>query len=71
MICRTTLQLFVFLPHYFVSMFHVPQNECSTEYLIKLLIKNPSMIKLPIIIDKKKKLPFIEDNRVCFFVRSV
>ena len=26
MICRTTLQSFVFLPHYFVSMFHVPRK---------------------------------------------
>lgn len=26
MICRNILHSFAFLPHYFVSMFHVPQN---------------------------------------------
>lgn len=32
----------------------IDENECSTEYLIEILIKNPSMIKLPIIIDEKR-----------------
>ena len=32
----------------------IAENECSTEYLIEIFIKNPSMIKLPIIIDEKK-----------------
>lgn len=32
----------------------INESECSTEYLIGILINNPSMIKLPIIIDEKR-----------------
>ena len=49
----------------------IDENECSTEYLIEILIKNPSMIKLPIIIDEKKiVIGFNEREIRCFLSKE-
>lgn len=49
----------------------IDENECSTEYLIEILIKNPSMIKLPIIIDEKKiVIGFNEREIRCFLTKE-
>lgn len=49
----------------------IDENECSTEYLIEILIKNPSMIKLPIIIDEKKiVIGFNEREMRCFLSKE-
>lgn len=47
------------------------ENECSTEYLMDLLINNPSLIKLPIIIDEKKLvIGFSEREIRCFLSKE-
>lgn len=49
----------------------IDENECSTEYLIEILIKSPSMIKLPIIIDEKKiVIGFNEREIRCFLSKE-
>ena len=49
----------------------INESECSTEYLIGILTKNPSMIKLPIIIDKKKiVIGFNEREIRCFLSKE-
>lgn len=49
----------------------INENECSTEYLTKILIKNPSVIKLPIIIDDKKiVIGFNEREIRCFLSKE-
>jgi len=49
----------------------IDENECSTEYLIEILSKNPSMIKLPIIIDEKKiVIGFNEREIRCFLTKE-
>lgn len=49
----------------------INEDECSTEYLIAVLVKNPSMIKLPIIIDEKKiVIGFNEREIRCFLSKE-
>lgn len=49
----------------------IDENECSTKCLIEILIKNPSMIKLPIIIDEKKiVIGFNEREIRCFLSKE-
>lgn len=49
----------------------INENECSTEYLIGILIQNPSVIKLPIIIDEKKiVIGFNEREIRCFLSKE-
>lgn len=49
----------------------INENECSTDYLIAILIKNPSVIKLPIIIDEKKiVIGFNEREIRCFLSKK-
>ncbi|HAQ0508463.1 TPA: arsenate reductase [Enterococcus faecium] len=49
----------------------IDENECSIECLIEILIKNPSMIKLPIIIDEKKiVIAFNEREIRCFLSKE-
>lgn len=49
----------------------INENECSTEYIIKLLIKNPSVIKLPIIIDEKKLVVGFNKREIrCFLSKG-
>lgn len=49
----------------------INENECSTEYLIKVFIKNPSVIKLPIIIDEKKLVVGFNKREIrCFLSKE-
>ena len=49
----------------------IDENECSTEYLIEIFIKNPSMIKLPIIIDEKKIVIWFKEREIrCFLSKE-
>lgn len=49
----------------------INESECSTEYLIRILIDNPSVIKLPIIIDEKKiVIGFNEREIRCFLSKE-
>ncbi|MGM0209296.1 regulatory protein spx [Enterococcus sp. DIV0421] len=49
----------------------INENECSTEFLIEILIKNPSVMKLPIIIDEKKIVIGFNENEIrCFLTKE-
>lgn len=49
----------------------INENECSTEYLIRILIKNPSVIKMPIIIDEKKIVIGYNEREIrCFLSKE-
>lgn len=49
----------------------INENECTTEYLIELLIKNPLLIKLPIIMDDKKVVVGFNEREIrCFLSKE-
>lgn len=49
----------------------IDEDECSTEYLIDILIKNPSIIKLPIVIDEKKLVIGFNEREIrCFLPKE-
>lgn len=53
------------------QVLEIDENKCSTEYLIEVLIQNPSIIKLPIIIDEKKiVIGFNEKEIRCFLPKE-
>lgn len=46
-------------------------NDCSTEYLIDILIKYPTLIKLPIIIDEKKLFVGFNEREIRCFLSKI
>lgn len=50
-------------------MLEINESECSTKYLIGILIKKPSMFKLLSIIDKKYS-DWISSERSCFLSKK-
>ncbi|WP_438785593.1 ArsC/Spx/MgsR family protein [Enterococcus sp. DIV0421] len=50
------------------QVLEIDENECSTDYLIAILIKNPLMIKLPVIIDEKKIVIGFNEREIRWFL---